>query len=298
MYADDGVYFVTARTFQARMLLRPSPAVNDVIGGVLARAVSRFDVELYGFVFASNHMHLLVRARNGSLSAFMQYLLGNLSRKVGRLVSWTGALWERRFSAEAVLDDAALMNGLKYIIAHGVKEGLVKRVTEWPGLSCVTQLLGQHARTFRWFHWARRWTKGKLKAAGNDLLSDEWAETVELELTPPPSWASLPAEKRKRLAEKLVEIVEAEGSARPGRVIGREAVLALSPHTRPRRRKKSPRPLCHSSHFGMKREFLDTYRAFCAAYHGAAARFRRGDWSAVFPGRAFRPPGFPREHVR
>src|SRR6185369_15868084 len=110
MYAEDGVYFITARTFQARMLLRPSDEVNELIGGVLARAVSRFDIELYGFIFASNHVHLLLRARNGALSAFMQYLLGNLVRKVGRLVNWTGALWERRFSAEAVLDDGAVVS--------------------------------------------------------------------------------------------------------------------------------------------------------------------------------------------
>jgi hypothetical protein len=57
----------------------------------------------------------------------MQYLRANLSRKVGRLVDWSGGFWERRYSAEPVLDDEALVGRLRYVLAHGVKEGLVER---------------------------------------------------------------------------------------------------------------------------------------------------------------------------
>jgi hypothetical protein len=53
----------------------------------------------------------------------MQYLRANLSRKVGRLVDWSGGFWERRYSAEPVLDDEALVGRLRYVLAHGVKEG-------------------------------------------------------------------------------------------------------------------------------------------------------------------------------
>ncbi|HYO52061.1 hypothetical protein [Archangium sp.] len=44
------------RMFQGRraLLLRPSQEMNEVVGGVLARA----------FTFASNHFHLLVWARS------------------------------------------------------------------------------------------------------------------------------------------------------------------------------------------------------------------------------------------
>jgi hypothetical protein len=74
-------------------LLRPSQEVNEVVGGVLGHA----------FTFASNHFHLLVWARGAALASFMQYLRANLSRKVGRLVDWSGGFWERRYSAEPVL---------------------------------------------------------------------------------------------------------------------------------------------------------------------------------------------------
>jgi len=134
MFQEEGLYFVTSRCFQGRLLLRPSAEVNEVVGGVLARAVqqSAGNVRLHAFTFASNHFHLLVWARGAALAGFMQYLRANLSRKVGRLVDWSGGFWERRYSAEPVLDDTALVGRLRYVLAHGVKEGLVERSAEWP----------------------------------------------------------------------------------------------------------------------------------------------------------------------
>ena len=168
LYAGDGTYFVTARTFQGRLFFRGITEHNEVLGGVLAKAAKTYKIDLYAFVFASNHVHLLVRARDGTLSAFMQYLLGNASRKIGKLVDWRGSLWERRFSAEPVLDDEALLGRFKYILAHGVKEGLVRRVEEWPVLSSLQLLLSDSAREYSWFNWSRRWVKGRLKALGKD----------------------------------------------------------------------------------------------------------------------------------
>jgi REP element-mobilizing transposase RayT len=128
MFQEEGYYFVTSRCFQGRMLLRPSLEVNEVVGGVLAKAVqhSAGGVRLHAFTFASNHFHLLVWARGACLASFMQYLRANLSKKVGRWVDWSGGFWERRYSAEPVLDDTALVGRLRYVLAHGVKEGWVE----------------------------------------------------------------------------------------------------------------------------------------------------------------------------
>ena len=100
MFQEEGYYFVTSRCYQGRLLLRPSVEMNEVVGGVLARAVqqSAGSVRMHAFTFASNHFHLLVWARGAALASFMQYLRANLSRKVGRLVDWSGGFWERLVS--------------------------------------------------------------------------------------------------------------------------------------------------------------------------------------------------------
>lgn len=298
MYSKDGVYFVTARTHQARLLLRPSTQTNEIVGGVLARAAELYKVEVYGFVFASNHVHLLVRAVDGVLSRFMQHLLGNIARKVGKAIGWSGAFWERRFSVDHVLDDGAAIGRLRYILAHGVKEGLVETVADWPGLSCLAQLLGDPARTFRWFSWAKRWLKRALRADDGGPFSDRCAEKVTLVLQPLPAWKSLSRDARRQAVLSMVEDIEKEGcvtpvvSRRGATPRGRINVLRQHPHRRPVRAKREPRPhwACHATEPSLREEFVATYRAFVAFFREASRRFRRGEFSVEFPPLAFRPP--------
>lgn len=281
------MYFVTARTIQARLLLRPTEDANALIGGVLARAVQLTGVHLHGFVFASNHLHLLVTAEGDTLSRFMQHLLGNLARKVGRLVGWTGAFWERRFSAETVLDDEAALARLRYILAHGVKEGLVSRVLEWPGVSCARLLLGTMSRFFRWFHWGSRWSGGALKSQGEDLLSDHWAEKIRLELAPLPAWRAFSEERRRGAVKQLIADIERNEGR--NQVLGIRGVVSQDPHHRPLSPKRTPGILCHASLRSLRVAFLERYRSFRADYLLASEKYRGGDWSVSFPPRAFRP---------
>jgi hypothetical protein len=302
MFQEEGFYFVTSRCFQGRLLLRPGAEVNEVVGGVLARAVqqSTGNVRLHAFTFASNHFHLLVWARGAALAGFMQYLRANLSRKVGRLVDWSGGFWERRYSAEPVLDDEALVGRLRYVLAHGVKEGLVERSAEWPGLTCLPQLLGPARRLFQWFSWTKRWRKrgSEDMAAGEGRFAEEIAEPVELVVEPLPCWKGLGEEERQRAVRSLVEAVESEARARDTPVSGARAVRAQHPHTRPEHLKRSPRPLGHASTRQSLKELREQYRAFVAAFREAAARWMRGDFSARFPLFSFPPRVVPSRVAR
>ncbi|AKJ00535.1 hypothetical protein ATI61_10458 [Archangium gephyra] len=299
MFQEEGYYFVTSRCFQGRLLLRPSAEVNEVVGGVLAKAVQRSagSVRLHAFTFASNHFHLLVWARGAELACFMQYLRANLSKKVGRLVDWRGGFWERRYSAEPVLDDTALVGRLRYVLAHGVKEGLVQGSAEWPGLTCLPQLLGPARRVFQWFNWTKRWSRrgrgSEDRATGEGRFGEELAEPVELEVAPLPCWEGLGEEGRQRAVRGLVEGVEAEARAQDKPVLGARAVRAQHPHTRPERLKRSPRPLGHASTRQALKRLREQYRSFVAAFREAAAQWRRGNFSASFPLFSFPPRVVP-----
>ncbi len=290
MYKEDAIYFVTARVIQGRMLLRPSTDSNEVIGGVLARSVARHKVQLHAFVVTSNHVHLLLQARDGALSAFMQYLLGNLARKVGRLVNWRGTFWERRFSAEEVLDDAAALGRLRYILAHGVKEGLVRAVEEWPGLSCASQLLTSEKKHFNWFNWAKRWHRARLAPNAPGLTAEDIAEKVELVLTPLPAWAALSESERQSAARALVDDINLKGRQTHRSVLGVKAICKQDPQSRPTKLKRSPRPVCHASDLSHWRAWRQQYREFALAYRLASQAFRGGEWAPPFAPLAFRPP--------
>jgi hypothetical protein len=77
---------VTIRTIQGRLLLRPSPAVNDIVAGVLGHTQRRYPTEVCAFAFLSNHAHLLLRVDHAKqLADFMGYFNSNLAREIVRL---------------------------------------------------------------------------------------------------------------------------------------------------------------------------------------------------------------------
>ena len=59
--AGGALVEVTCRTLQGRLLLCPSPQLNDIILGVLGRAQREYPLEIVAYVVASNHYHLLLR---------------------------------------------------------------------------------------------------------------------------------------------------------------------------------------------------------------------------------------------
>ncbi len=51
---------VTCKVMQGLFLLRPSRDLNEIVNGILARAVARYEVAICAYVVLSNHMHLLL----------------------------------------------------------------------------------------------------------------------------------------------------------------------------------------------------------------------------------------------
>ncbi len=93
----DGVLVeVTCRTIGARALLVPAPnprRFNEIVVGVMGRALEVSPLELATCIFTANHYHLLaVVHEQQQLSRFMHHLGGNLSKEVGRIHDWRGSL--------------------------------------------------------------------------------------------------------------------------------------------------------------------------------------------------------------
>ncbi len=292
MFQVAEISFVTARCLQRLLLLRPSIETNEVLSGVLARAVRLYGVELFAFHVMSNHMHLIVRAPAGNLPRFMQYLMTNTSKKVGALVGWRGAFWERRYSAEPILDGEALVEKLRYVFAHGVKEGLVRRCLQWPGLSSLPLMLDGKSRQVRWFNWTRR-ASGNASGETRPRLDVRWEEPEELRL------ASIPhprLQKRgalRRFLRRAVNAIEEEAAKRYRRVLGRQGVLRQKPRTSPGASDRKKRPLCHTTIPGLLLAFRDKYRGFLEAFRQASVRWRAGDLEARFPEAAIKPFVWP-----
>jgi len=286
---------VTCRTIQSRYLLRPSPELNEVIVGVLARAQRYSPVRICAASFLSNHYHLLLQVDDAQqLARFMRYFNGNLAREVGRLADWDGTVWARRYSAILVSDEEKAQVGrLRYLLAQGVKEGLVAEVLEWPGVHTAAALLSGKPLRGRWFD---RTKEGLARRRGERVGPGEFASGEALELTPLPCWGHLGAETyQHRIAELIGEIEQIaalERRAENRQPLGRQTILRLHPHHRPEKTERRWAPAFHTATQAAFEALQSAYMWFLVEYRAASARLRKGDREVSFPGGCF-PPGLP-----
>ncbi len=286
---------VTVRTLQSQYLLCPSPALNEIVGGVLGRAQARYPVRCHAAVFLSTHFHLLLSVDDAEqLASFMQFVDTNLSKEVNRLRQREGTVWGDRYRSILVSEEeAAQVDRLKYLLSQSVKEGLVARAQDWPGVHSIREILAGEPIRGRWFD---RTQEFAARNRGEDFGRLQYATEETLEITPLPCWAHLsPEVYRQRIAE-LMEEIESEAAAElaeAGRQpLGVEAVSRRSPETRPAKSKKSPAPRFHAATKAMRKLLWEAYALFVAAFREAAELLRSGDRTARFPVGSF-PPGLP-----
>ena len=69
-------------------------------------------------------------------------------------------------------------------------------------------------------------------------------------------------------------------------------ILRTSPHKRPRRAKKSPKPRFHAATLRVLKQMREAYAAVVAAFRAAAERLLAGERDVEFPEGTF-PPHLP-----
>jgi len=288
---------ITCRTDQGRFLLRPDPVIDDILLGVLGRAQRLYPVEICGFSFLSSHYHLLLWVPDArSMAKFMWYFQTNASREVARLTDWPDGIWSDRYTSIPVSDEpAAQVDRLRYVLAQGVKEGLVARVEEWPGISMLGAVLEGKTIRGTWFNRTQEY-RARLRKKEKDSKTESFPSEEIVTLSQLPCWRHLSPEVYRDLVAGLVREIESDAAAErklTGREpLGPEAILSQHPQTRPKKLKKSPAPLFHAASKEARQGLRAAYGLFLAAFREAAERLKAGDRLARFPNGCF-PPALP-----
>ena len=93
----------------------------------LSLGAEKFGVSIHGWVFMTNHVHLLATPRRDeSLSQLMQFLGRLYVRHFNYRYARTGTLFEGRFKTSIVQEDQYLLTCLRYIELNPVRAGMVK----------------------------------------------------------------------------------------------------------------------------------------------------------------------------
>ena len=92
----------------------------------LAEGARRFGVAVHGWVFMTNHVHLLVTPSDETgLSRLMQFLGRLYVRKFNYTYARSGTLFEGRFKTCVVQENPYLLSCLRYIELNPVRAGMV-----------------------------------------------------------------------------------------------------------------------------------------------------------------------------
>jgi hypothetical protein len=278
------------------MLLRPSPELTDIILGVIGKAQDMYGMAIHAFVVLSTHAHYLLSPTNASqLASFMQFVNANIAKEAGKLHRWREKFWSRRYRSIVVADEKAAYARLRYIMAHGAKEGLVAKSGSWPGPNCIAALTTGKVLRGTWFD---RSAEFKARQRAEKVRPSQFATIFEIELTPLPCHAHMTAEQRRteyrHLDKEINAAAEAENAAKGRTPIGVAAILAQSPHSRPASTARSPAPFVHATEREAELSFRAQYRAFVDAFYAGVTRVRdrARQLTAMFPLWAF-PPALP-----
>ena len=123
-FDEGGIYHVYNRFSRGEPIFGEDGEVERFLS--LIREVKQSDgFAVLAFCILSNHYHLAVRQGPVPLSRTMRSLQGRFSRSFNIRHGSTGPVWQSRFKAERVCDNAYLQRLIVYIHLNPVRAGLV-----------------------------------------------------------------------------------------------------------------------------------------------------------------------------
>ena len=295
LFEPDIVYDVTVQTVDREFLLKPTPEINNIFGASLGRAQRLFPVDLHYALANVNHPHLGVSVpeeRLANLEPFFNLSMSLVAREVNRHWQRKGPVWMSRLHIIPCVEDDKAEERLYYAMTNPVKDGLVGKLSQYPGFSTYRQLARGETERYFYFDRTAWWRQGG--PAGKRRL-EEFIEWVSLDVAPLPHQREMKASGREtRFRHRLREAEERfdELRRREGRtVFGVKGLRKLNHRDRPRSdHKRSVQPLCHASTVEGRVAYELRYREARQARMTASVLFRQGQFEVEFPRGTFPPP--------
>jgi putative transposase len=267
-------YLITRRCTQRQFLLRPDKETNNAFIYCLAVAAARCEIDVLLPCAMSNHVHTVVYDPRGNLPAFTAHFHKLLAKCQNAL----RGRWENMWASEQVccvrlVDPADVMRKLVYTATNPVKDRLVERAHQWPGVNGLTELLGQRPlRATRPRHFFR--PDGAMPAE------------VALHLVLPPDLGD-PDRFRAALRDQVAAaeaVVAAERRRTGAGVLGCRAIRRQSWRDSPTtcEARRTLRPILAARSPWSRLEALQRNREFLEAYREARRLWLAGE-ASTFP---------------
>jgi putative transposase len=139
------IYHVTSRGDRREPIFdddQDRGAFLDVVG----TALDRFDACALAFCLMGNHYHLVLHTRSANLSRLMRQINGVYTQAYNRRHRKVGHLFQGRFKAILVDENAYLLEVCRYVDLNPVRARMVPHPADWPWSSYRAHVGGQAAQ--------------------------------------------------------------------------------------------------------------------------------------------------------
>ncbi len=178
-------------------------------------------------------------------------------------------------------EETVQVSRLRYLLAHGVKEGLVDRTKDWPGIESATSLISGRPLAGAWHP---------------EKATNLTEEREKVCFSPLPCWQNLSPSTWRRHVKEIVVDIDRIGAAERAlsgvSVKGIEAVLSVPPLYRPPESERTPMPIFHAASHQAWQAMFQIWSEVLRAYRDAADALRGGLCNYKFPEGTY-PPALP-----
>lgn len=290
-------WFVTGRAIARQHRFVPTVEVVHTLSYCLAATMQRYSVQLHGFVWMSNHYHLVLTDLVGQMPDFMRDLNSLSSKALNALRGQRGQNFERSgYNAVIVADRERALRHCAYTEANPCRASLVDTAQAWEGLTSARLEYGDTLSVKRpdFGLWGRA---SRDDDAPMDPRREYYCgrikcpEVAEFGLTCPPNQGEAIRETRARVrgqVKLLEDEARAQRSAAERSVLGMEQARQLSPKSAPTNQEQyfGKEPTVSGQDPKQRKlieqalaEFIERYRAALDEYKAKGkALFPEGTW--------------------
>ena len=291
---------ITSKTREAKLWFINNKPLEAAILGYIAKHSLKHQVHLYAFGIEGNHIHQAARFPKANRASYTRDTNSLIAKAVDRHCDGFsgGRLWHRRYSAEYMSHQEDIEKYFFYIALQPVNDGLVDRISDYPGYNFFNDAVSGIKRKFKVFNQTRYSDAVRYGSAVN--IKDFYDE-YELVYQRLPGYEHLSQSEYKRLMhEKLEhyrqEVLIERAEKNKNKSLGKQKLKQITAGSSPRRTKSigrfghRPRVLatCHQRRHVMKGWYFQIY----FEYKEASAKYREGDHSVEFPPGTYKPPKF------
>lgn len=137
-------WFVTGRALARQHRFVPKPEISEAIWYCLAVAAQKYEIRLHGFIWMSNHYHLILTDTAAQLPDFMRDLNSLISKSINAIRTIRGQNFDRSgYNAIVVGDADKALSHCAYAEANPCKADLVDTAREWEGVTSANLEYGE-----------------------------------------------------------------------------------------------------------------------------------------------------------